>query len=85
MPLYTHIVEGFLANISYKKFPIDHNTTAKAIHWARMAAKEDTQTITILTINHTDWTTQTIPLNKHPDIHTITTIPPHNIHYNPTP
>lgn len=53
MPLYTHIVEGFLANISYKKFSTDHNTTAKAIHWARMAAKEDTQTITILIINHT--------------------------------
>ena len=50
-----------------------------------MAAKEDTQTITILIINHANWTPQTIPLNKHPDIHTITTIPPHTIHYNPTP
>jgi hypothetical protein len=66
-------------------FPTDHNTTTEAIHWARMAAKEDTKTITILIINHTDWTPQTIPLNKHPDIHTLATIPPHSIQYNPMP
>ena len=66
-------------------FPTDHNTTTEAIHWARMTAKEDTTTTTILIINHTDWTSQTIPLNKHPDIHTIVTIPPHSIQYHPTP
>ena len=66
-------------------FPTDHNAALEAIHWARMVAKEDTQTIAILIINHANWTPQTIPLNKHPDIHIITTIPPHTIHYNPTP
>ena len=48
-----------------------------------MAAKEDTNTTTILIMNHTDWTSQRIPLNNHPDIHTIVTIPPHSIQYNP--
>ena len=30
----------------------------EAIHWARMAAKEDMNTITILMINHNNWTSQ---------------------------
>ena len=63
---------------------MDHNTTLKAIHWARMVAKEDAQTITILIINHTNWTSQKLPLNTNGDIHTIVNIPPHTIHYDPT-
>jgi ribonuclease HI len=65
-------------------FPTDHNTTLEALHWARMAAKEDAQTLTILIINHKDWTPQQIPLINH-DIHILATIPPHTIIYNPTP
>ena len=65
--------------------PTDHNTTIEAIHWARMAAKEDPNTITILIINHNDWTTQQIPLSTQADIHILTTIPPHTLHYSPTP
>jgi hypothetical protein len=50
-----------------------------------MAAKEDPQTITILIVNHKDWTTQTLPITTKPDIHVMTTIPPHTIQYKPTP
>jgi hypothetical protein len=49
-----------------------------------MAAKEDAQTITILIINHKDWTPQQLPLTN-PDTHILATIPPHTIQYNPTP
>ena len=63
----------------------DHNTTVEAIHWARMAAMKYTNTSTILIINHNDWTTQQIALNNNDDIHTLATIPPHIIQYNPTP
>ena len=66
-------------------FSTDHNTTLEAIHWARMAAKEDTHTLTILIVNHKDWTTQSLPLNTHTDIDTIATIPPYTIQYAPTP
>ena len=66
-------------------FPTDHKTTLEAIHWVRMAAKEDTQTITILIVNYNDWTSQHLPLNVDAGIHTIATIPPHIIHYDPTP
>jgi hypothetical protein len=47
-----------------------------------MAAKEDTNTITILIINHNDWTLQRIPITTTGDIHTLATIPPHTILYN---
>ena len=50
-----------------------------------MAAKEDTNTITILIVNHKDWTSQQIPLTANDDIHTMATIPPHTIQYNPSP
>jgi hypothetical protein len=43
-------------------FPQDHNSTLEAIHWARMAAKEDNQTITILIVNYKDWTTPQLPI-----------------------
>jgi ribonuclease HI len=66
-------------------FPMDHNTTLEAIHWARMAAKEDPKTVTILIVNHKDWTTQKLPLTSKPDIHVMATIPPHTIQYKPTP
>jgi hypothetical protein len=65
-------------------FPTDHNTTLEVLHWARMAAKEDAQTITILIINHKDWTPQQLPVTN-PDIHILATIPSHTIQYNPTP
>ena len=64
-------------------FPTDHNTTLEAIHWARMAAKEDAQTITILIVNHMDWTPQQLPLTTNAKIHMMATIPPHTIHYGP--
>jgi hypothetical protein len=66
-------------------FPTDYNTTVEAIHWARMAAKEDPTTVTILIANHKDWTTQNLPLTTKPDVHVMTTIPPHTIKYKPTP
>ena len=50
-----------------------------------MAAKEDPKTVTILIANHKDWTTQTLPLTTKPDVHVMTTIPPHTITYKPTP
>ena len=50
-----------------------------------MAAKEDTQTSTILIINHQDWTPQKLTFTKGDDIHVISTIPPHTIQYKPTP
>jgi DNA-directed RNA polymerase subunit L len=65
--------------------PPDHNTTIEAIHWARMAAKEDTNTFTILIVNHNDWTSQQIPITTKDDIHILATISPHTIKYNPTP
>jgi hypothetical protein len=64
--------------------PPDYNTTIEAIHWVRMAAKEDTNTFTILVVNHNDSTSQQIPINTKDDIHILATIPPHTIQYNPT-
>jgi hypothetical protein len=66
-------------------YPTEHKTTVEAIHWAIMEAKEDTNTATILIINHNDWTPQQISLTTSGDIHTLATIPPHTILYNPTP
>ena len=59
--------------------PTDYNTTVEAIYWARMAAKEDTNTITILIVNHNEWTPQQLPITTKNDRHTLTTIPPHTI------
>ena len=66
-------------------FPTNHNTTLEAIHLARMATKEDARAITILIVNHKGWTTQQLPLAENTDIHVMATIPPHTIHYDPTP
>jgi hypothetical protein len=65
--------------------PTNYNATVEAIHWARMAAKEDTNTITILITNHNDWTPQQLQFNTKGDIHILITIPPHTIQYKPTP
>ena len=65
-------------------YPTNHNTTLKAIHWARVEAKEDAHTITILIVNHKDWTPQQLPITKHVDIHTIVIVPPHTINFDPT-
>ena len=64
---------------------IDHNTIVKAIHWARMAAKEVKNTTTILIVNHNDWTPQQITLTTNVDIHTLVIIPRQIVQYNPTP
>ena len=58
-PYNRDIIFGYIghAQISRWKgiglaYPTDHKTTVEAIHWARMAAKEDTNTAIILIINH---------------------------------
>ena len=66
-------------------FLLDYNTTLEALHWARLAAKEDPKTVTIIIANHKDWTTQNLPFTTKPDVHVMTTIPPHTITYKPTP
>ena len=38
-----------------------------------------------LILNHKDWTPQQLPIDTYADLHTIATIPPHTIQYNPTP
>ena len=65
--------------------PTDHKIIVEAIQRARMATKEDANTITILIVNHNDWTTQQIPFTTKVDIHTLATIPPHTKQYSPTP
>ena len=59
-------------------YPTYHKTTVEAIHWARMATKEDPNTATILIINHNDWTPQQISLTENKDIHIMATIPPYH-------
>jgi hypothetical protein len=51
-------------------FPQDHKSTLEAIHWPRMAAKEDNQTTTILIVNYKDWTTQQLPVIGQANIYT---------------
>jgi hypothetical protein len=41
--------------------PHNKENTQKAIHWARLAAKENQDTITILTIPDEEWTTNVAP------------------------
>ena len=66
-------------------YPTDYNITVEAIHWARMTAKDDTNTITILIFNHNAWTPQQFLITTKGDIYTLITIPPHTIQYKPTP
>lgn len=54
-PHYRDVLFGFMRHVKSScwtriglEFPRDHNTTLEAIHWTRMAAKEDTHTTTIL-------------------------------------
>ena len=63
--------------------PTNHRTTTKSIHWARMATKENPHNMTIMTLNHKDWTSQQLNLANHQDIHTIATIPP-NVFRHPS-
>jgi hypothetical protein len=72
---------------SYKKWVWRENIWVTHFYGivCKREAKEDTNTATILIINHNDWTPQQIPLTTSGDIHTFATIPPHTILYNPTP
>jgi hypothetical protein len=61
-----------------------HNTknVHKAIHWARLAAQENQNTITILTIPDEEWTTNDIPYKtKFDDTHVSIHFPPGTIIY----
>jgi hypothetical protein len=54
----------------------------KAIHWARLAAKENHNTTTILTILDTEWTTNDAPYKTiFDDTHVIIHFPPDAITY----
>jgi hypothetical protein len=54
----------------------------KAIHWARLAAKENHDTITILTIPDEEWTTNDTPHKTiFDDTHVIIHFPPDTIRY----
>jgi hypothetical protein len=54
----------------------------KAIHWARLATKENQDTITILTIPYEEWTTNDAPYKTiFDDIHVIIHFPPNTIIY----
>lgn len=57
----------------------------KAMHWAIMVAKEDTNTTIVMIVNHQYESSKQLPLEQHVDTHTLVTIPSHTIHYNPTP
>jgi hypothetical protein len=66
-------------NIGYAHL---HNTenTHKAIHWARLAAQENQNTITILTIPDEEWTMNDIPYKtKFDDTHVSIHFPPDSI------
>lgn len=59
--------------------PSKPNFTMEAIHWARMAVKKDLNTTTVIVCHHKAHHLTTI----HDEMHIITTIPPHNIEYDP--
>jgi hypothetical protein len=61
-----------------------HNTenVHKAIHWARLTAQENQNTITILTIPDKEWTTNDTPYKtKFEDTHVSIHFPPYSIIY----
>ena len=64
-------------------YPSDQNMALEAIHRVRVTTTKDTHTLTIKIINHKYWTPQELPITKHANIHTILTILPHTISYNP--
>jgi hypothetical protein len=68
-------------NIGYAH-PHNKENTHKAIHWARLAAQENSNTITILTIPDKEWTTNGTPYKtKFDDTHVSIHFPPDTIIY----
>jgi ribonuclease HI len=62
--------------------PHNKEDLQKAIHWARLAAKENQDTITILTIPDAEWTTSDTPYKTiFDDTHVIIHFPPDTITY----
>jgi ribonuclease HI len=62
--------------------PHNKENIQKAIHWARLAAKENQNTITILTIPDVEWTTNNTPYKTtFDDTHVIIHFPPDTIIY----
>jgi hypothetical protein len=62
--------------------PHNKENIQKAIHWAHLAAKENQDTITILTIPDEEWTTNdTLYKTIFNDTHVITHFTPDNIIY----
>jgi ribonuclease HI len=62
--------------------PHNKENIQKAIHWACLAAKENQDTITILTIPDEEWTTNNIPYKTiFDDTHVIIYFPPDSITY----
>jgi hypothetical protein len=62
--------------------PHNKENIQKAIHWARLAAKENQDTITILTILDEDWTINNTPYKTtFDDTHVIIHFPPNIITY----
>jgi hypothetical protein len=62
--------------------PHNKENTQKAIHWARLAAKENQDTITILTIPDEEWTTNDAPYKTiFDDTHVVIHFPPDTIIY----
>jgi hypothetical protein len=63
--------------------PHNKENIQKAIHWARLAAKENQDTITILTILDEEWTTNDTPYKTiFDDTHVIIHFPPDTIIYS---
>jgi hypothetical protein len=74
---YTHKWQ----NIGYA-YPHNIENTHKAIHWARLAAQENQNTITILAIPDEEWTTNDTPYKtKFDDTHVNIHFPPDTITY----
>jgi hypothetical protein len=68
-------------NIGYAH-PHNKENTHKAIYWARLAAKENPNTITILTIPDEEWTMNDTPYKtKFDDTHVSIHFPPDTIIY----
>ena len=46
------------------------------LHWTRLVTHDNQESQTILTIDHDDWTYQTIPITTCPEVHTMITLQP---------
>ena len=63
--------------------PHNKENTQKAIHWARLAAQEDQDTITILTVPDEEWTINDVPYKTtFDDTHVIIYFLPDSIIYS---